>query len=163
MAQVKATEVAASVEARRQGVGTMVFNFFLWLTFGWGSTLIYAAVGTWGLFFWTKNPDVNALGVLAGFSLYCFIYLIIQITSLLYDLYRTGGNMVRGAADIGTSLLPTLGLIVLATMAVLGNFTPTWLTYWMGAAIALTVCIDIISVLFYLRATQKTLETTAAH
>ena len=158
MARSAVSGAGAAIESRRQGFGMGVLKFFLWLTVGWGSSLVYAGVSTAVLFFWTTD-SANAVGVLAGYSIYSLLYLIIQIVSLLVDLYRSGGNMVRGLADIGFSLTPLIGPVVLGTMAVMHGFAPTWLTYLVGVILVLTVAIDILAALFYLRATQKTFET----
>jgi hypothetical protein len=163
MANNRAAHAAQALEGGQRGIGVAIAKMFLWLSFGNGSSFVYTLVSAWVLYFWTTDES-RAIGVLAGFGVYSLIYLIIQILTLLFTLYRTGGSMVRALADIGTSLMPGVPLIILGTMVFMGGFSPTWLSYVVGVETALTVAVDILAVLLFMRATQKTFETPdAAH
>lgn len=158
MVRSRTAGAAEALQQGEKGVGHFVFSLFKWLLVGNGSSLVYALVGTAVLFLWTTDTSA-AVGVLVGFSLYSLIYIPVQIISLIVELYRTGGTMTRALADIGMSLTPGVPLIVLATMTVMRGFSPTWLTYVIGGEMVLAVIADILAVLLFMRATQRTFES----
>ncbi len=162
VAGAEASEGRKSFGGIATAISVGIAKFFLWLTVGNGSSLLYTFVSAWILYFWTTDES-RVVAVLAGFGIYSLFYVIIQIVTLLVVLYTTGGSMIRAGADFGTSLMPAVPLIILGTLVFTGGFSPTWLSYIVGAQVALAVVADLLAVLIFMRATQKTFETPEAH